>query len=60
MSSRASAAKRTEQHRPNHRWAREHKGAKGDRPWFEREVLPKLDGFALNAIGRATGLSLAA
>lgn len=47
------------QHRRNHRWAREHPGRR-DEAWFAREVVPKLGSFALNAIARATGLSLAA
>ena len=49
-----------EHHRRNHRWAREQQGAERDRAGFEREVLPNLERFALNAIARATGLSLAA
>ena len=28
--------------------------------WFKREIAPKLDGFSLKEIGKATGLSLAA
>lgn len=49
-----------EQHRRNHRWAREHQIADADRAWFRREVVPKLSGLPLNTIARATGLSLAA
>ena len=49
-----------EHHRRNHRWAREQQGAERDRAWFEREVVPNLESYALNAIARATGLSLAA
>ncbi len=49
-----------EHHRRNHRWAREQRGADRDRAWFERVVAPKLERFALSAIARATGLSLAA
>ena len=48
-----------EHHRRNHRWAREHPGQR-DEAWFKREVVPKLQGWPLNAIARATGLSLAA
>jgi hypothetical protein len=49
-----------EQHLRNHRWAREHPDSMRDRTWFEREIVPKLQGFPLNAIARATELSLAA
>jgi hypothetical protein len=28
--------------------------------WFKREIVPKLDGFSLKEIGKATGLLLAA
>jgi hypothetical protein len=38
---------------------REHPGQR-DGAWFEREIGPKLDAFALKEIGKATGLSLAA
>jgi hypothetical protein len=44
----------------NHRWAREHQSADRDRAWFKREIAPKLQSYPLNAIARATGLSLAA
>jgi hypothetical protein len=50
----------SEQHLRNHRWAREHQSADRDRAWFKREILPKLQGYPLNAIARTTGLSLAA
>ena len=39
--------------------ASEHPGQR-DEAWFKREIAPKLDGFSLKAIGKATGLSLAA
>ena len=48
-----------EHHRRNREWAKEHPEER-DRAWFLREVTPKLDGFSLNAIAQATGLSLAA
>ena len=48
-----------EAHQRNRRWAREHPGQR-DEAWFKREIVPKLDAFALKAIGEATGLSLAA
>jgi CRISPR-associated endonuclease Cas1 len=48
-----------EGHRRNRRWAREHPRQR-DEAWFKREVVPKLDGFSLKEIGKATGLSLAA
>jgi hypothetical protein len=48
-----------EAHQRNRRWAREHPGQR-DEAWFKREVAPKLDGFSLKEIGKATGLSLAA
>ena len=48
-----------EHHLSNHRWAREHPGQR-DAAWFKREIVPQLQGFALNVIARATGLSLAA
>jgi hypothetical protein len=44
-----------EQYLRNHRWAREHQTNGRDRAWFEREILPKLGGFALSAIAGATG-----
>ena len=50
----------SEAHQRNHEWARENPGAERDRAWFEREMTPKLDGFSLNEIAKATGLSLAA
>jgi hypothetical protein len=31
-----------------------------DEAWFKREILPKLDAFALAELANATGLSLAA
>jgi hypothetical protein len=46
-------------HRRNRRWAGEHPGQR-DEAWFKREIAPKLDGFSLSEIARATGLSLAA
>jgi hypothetical protein len=49
-----------EQHRRNHEWAREHGNGGRDEAWFRREVTPKLQGYPLSAIARATGLSLAA
>jgi hypothetical protein len=49
-----------EHHRRNHRWAREQQSQGRDRAWFEREVVPKLRSYPLNAIARATALSLAA
>ena len=48
-----------EGHRRNRTWAREHPGQR-DEAWFRREIVPKLDGFSLKEIGKATGLSLAA
>jgi hypothetical protein len=49
----------SEGHRRNRSWAREHPGQR-DEVWFKREIAPKLDGFSLKEIGKATGLSLAA
>jgi hypothetical protein len=49
----------SEGHRRNRSWAREHPGQR-DEAWFKREIVPKLDGFTLNEIAAATGLSLAA
>ncbi len=49
----------SEGHRRNRRWEREHLDQRGE-AWFKREVVPRLQGFPLNAIARATGLSLAA
>jgi hypothetical protein len=40
-------------------WVSEHPGQR-DEAWFPREIVPKLDGFSLKDIGKATGLSLAA
>jgi hypothetical protein len=37
----------------------EHPGQR-DEAWFHREIAPKLDGFSLKEIDKATGLSLAA
>ena len=48
-----------EHHLRNHRWAREHPGQR-DEARFKREIGPRLQDFPLNAIARATGLSLAA
>ena len=62
--SRAANRKRgianAEHHRRNHEWSREHGDIGRDAAWFKREVLPNLERCALNAIARATGLSLAA
>jgi len=49
-----------EHHRRNHEWSRERGNGERDDAWFRREVVPKLDAYALSAIARATGLSLAA
>ena len=49
----------SEGHRRNRSWAREHPGQR-DEAWFKREIAPRLDGFSLKEIGKATGLSLAA
>ncbi|HEV3092004.1 MAG TPA: CRISPR-associated endonuclease Cas1 [Candidatus Cybelea sp.] len=49
----------SEGHRLNRSWAREHPGQR-DEAWFKREVAPKLDGFPLAEIAKATCLSLAA
>jgi hypothetical protein len=49
----------SEGHRRNRSWVREHPGQR-DEAWFKREIAPKLDGFPLKEIGKATGLSLAA
>ena len=57
--SRARGAAIADVHRSNRRWAREHPGQR-DEAWFKREIAPKLDGFSLKEIGKATGLSLAA
>jgi hypothetical protein len=64
MSAAAKAGRKrgeanAEQHLRNHRWAREHPGRR-DEAGFECEIAPKLQGYPLNAIARATGLSLAA
>jgi hypothetical protein len=58
-SNRARGEAIAEGHRRNRSWAREHPGPR-DEAWFKREVAPKLDGFPLNEIAEATGLSLAA
>jgi hypothetical protein len=49
-----------EQHRRNREWARGGTPADCDAAWFLREVVPKLDGYSLSEIAKATGLSLAA
>jgi CRISPR-associated endonuclease Cas1 len=49
----------SEGHRRNRRWAREHPERR-DEAWFKREIVPKLDGFSLKEIAKATSLSLAA
>jgi hypothetical protein len=49
----------SEQHRRNRAWARGAAAAR-DAAWFLREVVPKLDGYSLSQISKATGLSLAA
>ncbi len=46
-------------HCRNRNWVREHPGQR-DEAWFKREIVPRLDGFSLKEIGKATGLSLAA
>jgi hypothetical protein len=48
-----------EAHQRNRSWSREHLGQR-DEAWFKREIAPRLDGFSLGEIGKATGLSLAA
>jgi hypothetical protein len=48
-----------EAHHRNRSWAREHPGPRDD-VWFKREIGPRLQGYPLNAIASATGLSLAA
>jgi hypothetical protein len=50
----------SEQHHRNHEWARENRLDGRDAAWFRRDVVPKLARFPLNAMARATGLSLAA
>jgi CRISPR-associated endonuclease Cas1 len=57
---RKRGAANAEHHRRNHQWAREHQVDGCDSAWFLREIVPKLAGFPLNTIARATGLSLAA
>jgi hypothetical protein len=57
---RRRAAAISEGHRRDREWNREDQSAGRDRAWFEREIMPNLEHFALNAIARATGLSLAA
>jgi len=50
-------------HRRNREWAKAHPEqgvTPRDRAWFLREITPKLDGFSLTEIARATGFSLAA
>ena len=49
----------SEGHRRNRSWAREHPSQR-DEAWFKREIAPKLDGYSLSQIAKATGLSLAA
>lgn len=49
-----------EHHRRNHEWSREHGKGKRDDAWFQREIVPKLIAHPLNAIARATRLSLTA
>ncbi len=46
----------SEGHRRNRSWAREHLEQR-DEAWFKREIAPKLDGFSLKEIGKATGNS---
>jgi hypothetical protein len=48
-----------EAHQRNRSWAREHPEQR-DEAWFKHEITPKLDGFSLKEMGKATGLSLAA
>jgi hypothetical protein len=50
----------SEAHRRNREWKREHKSQTRDEAWFQREVLPRLDGFSLKEIAAATGMSLVA
>jgi hypothetical protein len=47
-------------HRRNREWKRGHAGDEGDETWFKREIMPRLDGFALKDLAAATGLSLVA
>jgi CRISPR-associated endonuclease Cas1 len=54
---RNRAAAISEAHRRNREWRRELGTQSGDEAWFRREVLPKLDGYSLNVIAEATGLS---
>jgi hypothetical protein len=44
----------------NREWKREHGAQARDEAWFQRVVLPKLDGFTLKEMAAATGLSLVA
>jgi CRISPR-associated endonuclease Cas1 len=57
---RKRGAANAEHHRRNHEWAREQDRDRRDAAWFRREIVPKLARYTLSAIGRATGLSLAA
>jgi hypothetical protein len=57
---RKRAAAISEGHRRNREWKRDHGSEQRDREWFQREVLPKLDGFSLKELAAATGLSLVA
>ncbi|HEY1884237.1 MAG TPA: hypothetical protein VGG51_14505 [Candidatus Cybelea sp.] len=49
-----------EGHRQNRLWTQGHRGSARDDAWFMREVVAKLNHLTLNAIAKATGLSLAA
>lgn len=50
-----------DQHRRNREWMRGAESAAGhDQAWLLREVMPRLDGYSLSQIAKATGLSLAA
>jgi len=57
---RKRAAAISEGHRRNREWKREHGSQTRDQAWFQREVLPRLNGFSLKEIAAATGMSLAA
>jgi hypothetical protein len=57
---RKRAAAISEVHRRNREWSRENNSHPRDEAWFQREVLPALDAYPLNAIAEATGLSLTA
>jgi hypothetical protein len=50
----------SKQHRRNRNWSRAHDAENRDEAWFLRQVTPRLDGFTLAQIAKATGLSLAA